>query len=40
MFARLLASDIKAVGVDSVASEWGSAAPLQAEERIAAGEGS
>ena len=38
MFGRLLEADIEAIGVDSVASEWDTAAP-PAEERIAAGEG-
>ena len=38
MFGRLLEADIDAIGVDSVASEWDTAAPPQAEERIAAGE--
>ena len=40
MFARLLAVDIQAIGVDSVASEWEQAALPQAKERIAAGDGS
>ena len=39
MFGRLLAADIEAIGVDSVASEWDTAAPPDTQTRVAAGEG-